>query len=133
VTEDVLRRIAALPATPPMPDAAVRRRVDHIVYGVLFGGVIAASVLLGVGICVALVERQSLPRSLASPGDTLRGLLHLRPDALVSAGLMVLMITPVVRVIGSVAAFAVARDLRYALVAAAVLLTMATSIYWGHG
>ena len=59
-------------------------------------------------------------------------LVHLDPAAYVSLGLIVLVATPFVRVVGSLVAFAVERDLAYVLITATVLVVMCAGVLLGR-
>lgn len=77
------------------------------------------------------VERLlTFPTSFAQVGQ---GLLQLRPQAIISLGLLLLIATPVVRVAASIVTFAFERDRLYALITAAVLALLLFSMFFlGH-
>jgi len=59
------------------------------------------------------------------------GVVHLRGQAVIVSGLLLLIATPVLRVAASVAAFALERDRAFAAIAAAVLLLLLASFALG--
>jgi uncharacterized membrane protein len=61
------------------------------------------------------------------------GLLALQPQAVITAGLMLLLATPVMTVTAAVVAFALERDRRYVVIALVVLAILITSFLIGKG
>jgi uncharacterized membrane protein len=113
-------------------------RLDRLVGVVLRTGVIlaAALVLLG-GIAFLATHNQQVPdyqkfhpepTPLATIGGVWHGAIHLDPIYLIQLGLLVLIATPVVRVITCVAGFALERDWMYATVSLIVLVCLMASI-----
>jgi uncharacterized membrane protein len=129
----VIHGARALLSPPTQGEGARRRRVERIVHRVLLAGVWGASLLLVAGIVIDLGEHHGLPRRLVSAERLPVELSHLHPDALLTLGLVVLIATPIARVVGSTIAFLAAKDFRFALVSTVVLATMAASLLWGKG
>jgi uncharacterized protein len=61
------------------------------------------------------------------------GLLALQPQAVITAGLMLLLATPVMTVMAAAVAFALERDRRYVVIALVVLAILITSFLIGKG
>ncbi len=118
---------------PLGPDDSVIRKTELIISGVLRGGVLlsVAVILGGIGYFFALRFAGLLPHP-AFP-DTLQavvaGLLHGDPLAIVVAGLLILLATPVMRVAVSIAAFAIEEDRTYVLITSLVLAILLFSIF----
>lgn len=110
-----------------------RRRIDALVHVVLLVGGGAAGVLLCGAVLVGLIERRGLPQEADGFLEIVRSLEHFEPAGLASLGLVLLILTPVARVIGSIVAFVVARDLRYVLITSLVLTLMIASLLLGKG
>ena len=112
-------------------------RFRLIVSYVLLIGVLISAALIAVGFVLALAVgwQTSLLGSAAPNGGTadfgriLRGLLALTPTAIVQLGLVVLVLTPVVRVATSLIAFAIERDRLYVLITLAVFAVLIASIF----
>jgi uncharacterized membrane protein len=88
-----------------------------------------ALLLVGVGLMVAAgisVESTTFPRF--EPGRIMGDLLALRPEGFLWAGIVVVVLTPIVRVSGELIGFAGQRDRTMALVAAGILLVVALSV-----
>ncbi len=120
--------------TPPAgADDSLIRKTELIISGVLRVGV-----LLSVAIILAgVVYGYLLPLFGHSAGSTFpdtvsgvsAGLLAGRPMAIISAGLLLLVATPVLRVAVSIVAFAIEKDRAYVLITALVLAILLTSIF----
>ncbi len=71
------------------------------------------------------------PSDLTSIGGILKDLLALHPLSIIQSGLLILIITPVTRVVFAVFAFAVQRDFLYSIVSLIVLGILLYSIIAG--
>ena len=105
-----------------------REPIDRVVQGTLVAGVAVSAALLVAGLVLTALGHGGVPDATLSIGAAFRGLLHGEPDAYYTLGLVVMILTPFVRVIGSVVAFAVERDWRYVGVTATVLAVMIVTI-----
>jgi uncharacterized membrane protein len=112
--------------------AAPRRvDVDRVVHHTLVAGVTVGLVLLIVGLALTVAGRGGLTvLSLKAPA-AVRAAAHLRAPGFYSLGLFALILTPFIRVLGSIVAFATARDWRFVAVTVAVLVVMVVSIAVG--
>ncbi|GAC1516370.1 MAG: DUF1634 domain-containing protein [Terriglobales bacterium] len=70
------------------------------------------------------------PQNLKSPVAILSGALHGQDLAIIQFGLLLLIATPVARVIFSVAGFIKAKDYLYVTIAGIVLLVLFYSLIW---
>jgi len=112
-------------------------KMRTIVSWVLFGGVSVAAVLLTAGLLGSLVvgwrgSLIGLPHadvSIVSFDDLGDGLAALRPQAIAQLGLLVLVATPVLRVLTSLVAFAMERDRLYVGITAAVLAILLAAVF----
>jgi len=108
-----------------------RADVDTVVHHTLAAGVAVGFALLVAGLALTVAGRGGLTMlSLKAPAAW-RAALHLRAAGFYSLGLLALILTPFVRVIGSIVAFAWARDWRFVAVTSAVLAVMVVSIVVG--
>jgi uncharacterized membrane protein len=120
-------------------------RMEVVLSQLLRMGVVISAALIFVGILVSLVRH---PDYLSDPGTLARltdpggafphtmadlgwELGQFRGRAIVTVGLLVLIATPVLRVAVSIAAFAVAREWRFVVITAAVLLVLLVSFLIG--
>lgn len=101
-------------------------------------GVLCSSIMIVAGLLLLAMQAggvippspQAFPHTL---GQVWNGLLQLQPQAVITAGLLVLIATPVLRVIASVIVFNKEQDRRYALIALILLAILLTSIMLGKG
>ena len=112
-------------------------RFRALVSGVLIVGVVTSAVLMTIGFAASLVvgwegSPRGLPPTILPPSDFSAvgtGLRELRPIAFAQAGLLVLIATPVVRVMASVVAFGLERDRLYTAITLAVLAILLVSLF----
>jgi uncharacterized membrane protein len=119
---------------------ALYQRAELVVSDVLRGGVILSAAIMVVGLAgfYARYARGGLTVGLAtapphSLSGVLSGLSHGDPVAIIALGLLVLLATPVVRVVISVAVFASARDRLFTLITLVVLAILLVSFVAGRG
>jgi uncharacterized membrane protein YfcA/uncharacterized membrane protein len=103
---------------------------------ILQGGVLlsASIILLGVILLPTRPGGLSPERVLAFPqtlGQVATGLLVLRPQAVITCGLFLLIATPIVRVAVSILSFAFERDRKYVVITSSVLLLLLLSLFFG--
>jgi uncharacterized membrane protein len=111
-------------------------RFRVLVSGVLIVGVVTSAVLMIVGFVGSLVvgwegSLRGLPATTLPASDfsgVATSLRDLRPIAFAQAGLLVLIATPVVRVMASAVAFALERDRLYAGITIVVLAILLVSL-----
>jgi uncharacterized membrane protein len=100
-----------------------------IIGGVLQGGVILSSAVILIGLVMLLLRGSGLSeRYLATFPHTFSqvwtGLLGLHPQSIIALGLILLILTPVMRVAISIVAFALERDRLYVVITSIVLLIL---------
>jgi len=122
-------------ATSPQRDY----QMDRIISVVLRGGVLLSGGLLILGALLYFVRvlwggapanPLSYPHTL---GDVFHGLVQGDPLAILALGLLVLLLTPVARVLISIFAFARERDRLYVGITTLVLLILLVSFLLGRG
>ncbi len=102
--------------------------LNRLISHVLRGGLLLSVGILLAGLATAALEGGLFPRTVLEPDQILGPLLRLRPEALLSVGVLVLIFTPVVRVALSVAAYLTERDWMYVAVTAIVLVNLLTAL-----
>jgi uncharacterized membrane protein len=114
------------------PSGGPRRAdVDRVVHHTLVAGVAVGLALLVVGLVLTVAGRGDLTvLSLKAPA-AVRAAARLRAPGFYSLGLLALILTPFIRVAGSIVAFVAARDWRFVAVTVAVLVVMVVSIAVG--
>lgn len=95
-------------------------------------GVAAATLLMAVGTGLALVEGRlsAHPVTLAEFGSIL---VHGRPSAFMEAGILLLLATPMLRVLAMIGVFSRDRDIRFAAAAVAVACLLVLAALLGRG
>ena len=101
-------------------------------------GVLCSAIMIIVGLLLLLLQiGAAVPLHLQAfphtPVQVWNGLLDLQPQAIIAAGLLFLIATPVLRVIVSIFAFNREHDRRYALIALILLAILLTSFMLGKG
>ena len=114
------------------------RQVEQWISLVLRAGVIAAAVIgLAGGVAHLVLHAGDVPAfgvfhgepaALRHMGEVVAGALALHTEALIQAGLLLLIAVPIVRVVVSVVAFAIERDLLYVGVTVLVLAILLFSL-----
>jgi uncharacterized membrane protein len=106
--------------------------IERMVSRVLGVGIVVAVAFMLAGVVLGAAQGAGLPEDVAGVAGIVRGLGELDAAAYLSVGLLVLIATPFVRVIGSIVAFALQRDRRYVLVTVAVLVVMCIGVVLGR-
>ena len=114
-----------------MAGAHAMEPIERVIRWILLCGIALSVALMVAGLILGVVRGVGLPRGVVPLAELPRALTALRPAAYLSLGLIVLIGTPFVRVAGSLAVFAKARDRRYVLVTATVLLVMCLGVVLG--
>jgi uncharacterized membrane protein len=108
------------------------------VYRVLLGGMIVSSALFALGVTRALLHPQNFPlttqwvRQQYRVSTVFHGLARADPMALMMVATVLLILTPVVRVLVSIYAFWVDEDYKYVVVTGIVFLVMVLTVVLAH-
>lgn len=115
------------PLTPVDPAERIELAVARIL-GVTTA-VAMALLLVGVGLMVAAgISVESVTYPHFDPSRIIADLLALRPEGFLWAGIVVVVASPIIRVSAELVGFARLRDRTMALVAAGILLVVASSV-----
>jgi uncharacterized membrane protein len=117
-------------------------RIEEIVGNLLRAGVVVAAAVVAAGAVVFLIRHggqrpqygifHGEPTELRSVAGIVRGALTGRGRGLIQLGLLLLVATPVARVVFSVIGFAIERDRAYVLITLTVLTVLLFSLAGGH-
>jgi uncharacterized membrane protein len=110
-----------------------QRDLNKIVHGVLIVGLAISTALMVAGVGLALFYRRELPSAVPDVGEVIGRVIELRPSGFLALGLLVLIATPILRVVGSIGAFLYERDWRYAAITSLVLAILLASLLLGRG
>jgi uncharacterized membrane protein len=106
-------------------------RMNAAVHWVLLAGLLVASALMLAGLAAVLATHQVIPHHVLKVGPAFHRAAGLHADGLLTVGLLALVLTPFLRVAGSVVVFAWERDWRYTLITLVVLAVMVVSLFFG--
>jgi uncharacterized membrane protein len=129
-------RTSSLAAPPQGPSTEENVYVD--VYRLLIAGMIVSSILFALGIVLALLHPHYIPlsthwvRSQYDVTTVVHGLLHGDSTAILLVATVLLILTPVARVVVSIVAFVVDRDYKFVVVTSFVLLVMVITVILGE-
>jgi len=106
--------------------------VERTIRAILLAGITVSVALMAAGLVLGVARGTMLPRAMVPLSALPAALAHLDSAAYMSLGLIVLVATPFVRVVGSLVAFAVERDRAYVLITATVLVVMCLGVLLGR-
>ncbi len=126
--------------------------MNLVISRVLRAGVIASATVVGLGLALFLITGSTGYTALGTPppgvaeltrfgvtgafptsiGGALRGVIALKPFAFIQLGLLLLIVTPVIRVAASVVAFAAEKDRAYVIITLFVLVVLLVSFALGQ-
>jgi uncharacterized membrane protein len=127
--------LVTIPAPTPQATKTAReqRDLNAVVHAVLMVGLAISTALMLSGIGLDLFLQRDLPTAVPDLGDVLGRVAALRPSGFLALGLLVLIATPILRVLGSIVAFLYERDWRYAGITTVVLVVLGVSLLLGKG
>lgn len=125
------------PQPAPDPTLQPSKGEAGVIAGILFAGVGLASTLIGVGLVLMLVRGGATNPPMTGNllgllGRSVVGALRLESTSLVEVGLMVLLLTPIVRVMVGLVASLLERDWSYVLIGLAVLALVLYGVLSGN-
>ncbi|GAC1617557.1 MAG: hypothetical protein NVS4B11_06830 [Ktedonobacteraceae bacterium] len=115
--------------------AKIANTTSTMIGGILQGGVLLSAVVIVIGLLMLSLQPDKFaPQKLQlfpqTFGQVWTGLLALRPQAVITLGLLLLIATPVIRVAVSIVAFAVEGDRRFVAITTLVLLILLFSLFY---
>lgn len=118
-------------------ETSTEENVYADVYRVLVGGMVVSTILFAIGVIRALMHPTYMPltpewiREHYHFGVLMHGLAALDPTSLMMVATILLILTPVVRVLVSIWAFTVDRDYKFVGITAIVFLVMIVTVVAG--
>ncbi len=114
-------------------EVKTRHELNDVVHRMLILGLILSTVVLFAGLALSAIYHRPLPTKVSGFREMLEGLKTGSPPSILSLGILLLIATPVFRVVGSLVEFLIKRDWRYALITFSVLVILAASVFVGGG
>jgi uncharacterized membrane protein len=113
------------------------RQAELVISHVLRGGVIVSAAVILIGVVWFYLQMAiSGHGALGYPhtfGGIIRRLFHGEPLALIALGLLILLLTPILRVAISIVVFALEHDWLYTVITITVLIILLVSLLLGRG
>jgi uncharacterized membrane protein len=97
-----------------------QERMNWVIHKVLLAGVLVSMTLIGVGLFLMAIDPNAAQEWIGL-GSLWEALVALEPVALVELGLLVLIATPLLRILAALVLFTSERDYRFILIALFVL------------
>ncbi len=119
--------------TEEKKEAKEKHDLNETVHSMLIVGLAISTALMLIGIVEDVILQRAMPTVEPDLGQAVSSILSLRPSGFLGLGLLVLIATPILRVVGSIFAFAYERDWRFAGITFLVLMIVVTSILLGKG
>lgn len=126
------------PATKLQNEEISEENVYAGVYDVLLGGMVVSSVLFALGVVLALFRHQHIVLTSQWIRQTyhlsvfFHGLISGDPTSILLLATLLLILTPVIRVLFSIYAFAVDRDSKYVVVTAIVFAIIVVTVLFSR-
>ena len=114
-------------------EVKTRRELNEVVHQMLILGLVFSTVVLFVGLSLSTIFHTPLPTKVTGFHQLFEGLKKGSPPSVLSLGILLLISTPVLRVLGSLAEFMLKRDWLYTVVTSSVLLILALSLIAAKG
>ena len=134
VAPDLLDLILTPPATPKERlELEHTRDLNGVIHRVLVIGLFASTAAMLAGVVLAAVRHRALATAAPDISGVWARIEALRPSGFLALGILILIATPILRVLGSFVVFLYERDWRYAGVTLIVLLVLAASLLLGRG
>ncbi len=108
-----------------------QKSFDESLHRLLIIGLILSVALILFGLVLAWVNHQSVPAQVLPLGEIVANISSMNAAGFLSLGLLVLIATPIVRVITSFVSFLIEKDWRFAAITLVVLVTIFVSILLG--
>jgi uncharacterized membrane protein len=112
-----------------MARADIRERAQNAIAAVLRYGSMLSTLVMALGVALAM-RRGGVgsPSEGPSTRGLIRSVIELEPMGIAELGILLLLLTPVLRVATAIVAFRIERDYKYVLISSGVLLVILASM-----
>lgn len=132
VRADLHDLVTGMPITPEDVEQFRRRHLlGRIIHGLLMWGLAASTAAMIAGLVLEAIHRHGMPQHVPQFREALRLVLSLDGPAFLALGLLLLIATPILRVMGTFFVFLYERDRRFAGATLVVLAILFVSIMFG--
>jgi len=107
--------------------------MNRLIFHVLRGGIVLSVAFILFAFVLDAVSGAGLPAATLLPRDIVREVSRFNPSGFLSLGILVLLLTPVARVLLSLISYAKERDLTYVGITGVVLANLLIGILLGVG
>ena len=110
-------------------------QVEKIIGVILQIGVLISAIIIGIGLLLLLFTGLSGDSGQNFPthfGAIFHGLIQFKPFAIIMLGIFCLILTPVLRVVVSIYAFAKENDRLYVAITSTVLIILVVAMFLGY-
>lgn len=108
-----------------------QKNFDEVLHKLLIIGLGLSVLLILFGLALSLVKHEPIPTTVPSLKIIVAQVLSLQSSGFLILGILVLIATPIIRVISSIIAFIIEKDWRFAGITLIVLLIVIASIITG--
>ena len=112
-------------------EVKARRELNDVVHRMLIVGLLISTAIMFLGLILSAISGHHLPTRVWRFREMLNGLKKGSPESILSLGILLLIATPVFRVLGSLIEFLIKRDWRFAVITFSVLTILAISVLFG--
>lgn len=134
IAPNLLELISGPTATPgEKREIEHTRELNEVVHRMLVIGLLASTAMMLAGVVLALARHRLLTTTTPDFGSTWERIEALRPSGFLALGILILIATPIFRVLGACVTFSYERDWRYAGLTFIVLLVLVASLIIGKG
>jgi uncharacterized membrane protein len=121
---------------PPTPEEKLELEhtsdLNDVIHRVLVIGLFVSTATMLAGMVLAVVRHRALATTAPELGSVWARVEALRPSGFLALGILILIATPICRVLGSFVIFSYERDWRYAGITMIVLLVLIASLLIGR-
>jgi uncharacterized membrane protein len=122
-------------APPPTPEEKLElehtRDLNDVIHKVLVIGLFVSTATMLTGMVLAVIRHRALATTAPEIGSVWARVEALRPSGFLALGILILIATPIFRVLGSFVVFSYEKDWRYAGITLIVLLVLIASLFIG--
>jgi uncharacterized membrane protein len=134
VPENLHDLIAGIPITPEEAAALKRsRQLNEVIHHMLSLGLAISTAVMMAGLALDVILHRDVPAAVPRFEEVGARVMALRPSGFLALGLLLLIATPILRVLGSFFAFAYERDWRYVGITLVVILILSVTLFVSRG